>query len=165
MKIKIGFSEPNHFKLGACIIKKYLGTDFSHTYVKFKQERLNDNTIFHAVGMGVVYLSETQFKKNNNQVKEFTLELSEDLYNKVLNKCHSLASNKYAFGQNLGLVIKRQFNLNVNPFQDDFNCSELVAYLLVEIWPQDWIGVDLNSVGPDTVYCYLEKKVDGKNCF
>lgn len=143
-----------------------MGRNFSHTYFKFREDLYQDNTICHATGRSINYMSETTFGLHNQTVEEFELPVSQELYNELLQECHKFAGREgYGYFQNLGIVIvkylnKVGFNLNKNPIDDGINCSEWMYYLLEEIYGK-WIDIDPNLVTPDHVYVFLKEKQNG----
>ena len=161
MEICIGFSYRNGFAPGSFIIRKILDTPFSHVYFKYKENDLNHATIYHAVGKGLTYISDTNFHKKNTTIFEFKINISEELFKELKNDCHDHASMDYGFFQNIGLVLVRALDklgitVKKNPINDGINCSEWAYYILEEIHGK-WIDCDPNLVGPDQVYEFLVK--------
>lgn len=163
--IYIGFSYHKGFAPISYIIRKVLKTDFSHTYFKFKQENLDYSTIYHAVGKGLNYISEPNFLEDNTVVKEFKLEIDDELYIHILNLCHNNAYKKYGFLQNLGIFfvkILKKFNITYrrNPFNDGINCSEWNAKILFSIYP-DWSNKSTDLIDPKDCFLFLKEKFPG----
>lgn len=157
--ITVGFSCHKGFAPGSKIIKLILNRPFSHTYFKFKEDLLEDFTVFHAIGRGLSYVSYTNFKEHNNVVAEFDIEITDELYIELLNDCQKHASIQYGYMQNLGIVLVRglsrlSITIKRNPFTKGINCSEWVYYILEEIYG-NWIDSDPNLVGPDQVFDFL----------
>lgn len=157
-KVWIGFSK-NH-KIGSYLIRCYLDSNFSHTFFRFKDDSFEDSMVFHAVGKGLTFISETNFLKENVRVDEFKLDISEELYIELRNACNKHAGLHYGYLQNIGLVLMKIFCLNNNPLNDGINCSEWVAYCLEEIFPEDWDSskMDFNNVSPTDIHDYLSNK-------
>lgn len=148
--------------IGSDIIRWVLKRDFSHTWLKFKMKDLYSNTVFHAVGNGLSYISEPAFLQHNEVIEEFELEISDSLYNHILNLCHSYASVKYGYWQNLGIgFVKflKLFGINYrrNPFNEGLNCSEWCALVLTEVYGK-WTDKESNLIDPTDVYNYLKDK-------
>lgn len=157
--ITIGFASHKEFMIGSVAIEWLLNTDFSHTYFKFKEDRFQDHTIFHAVGKGLIYMAETTFVESALVVKEFDLQISDDLFQELMVDCHINAGKDYAYWQNLGILFDRilaKFNIKMlrNPFKYGINCSEWMYYIIEEI-DGKWTDTDPNLVAPDEVYNYL----------
>lgn len=160
--IYIGYSRHKGSAIGSDFIRKYLGTPFSHNYFKFKDPQYNDSTVFHAVGRGLSYVSESRFLKTNTIVAEFEVQVSDETYNELLNDCHLNAGIKYGTFQNLGIVIvdclnKLGCHIKKNPLDDGINCSEWVAYLLEEVYGK-WTEIEYNLITPKETYNYLKNK-------
>lgn len=162
--VYFGFSRPNHRMLGSEVIQKYMKTDFSHTYFKFKEELFEDHTIFHSVGKGLSYISETNFKSHNIVVIEFALAVPDDLYIELLQDCHNNAGVKYGFLQNIGIVLVDLLNrlglrINKNPIDDGINCSEWIYYLLEAVFGK-WVDKDPNLITPEDAYLFLKNGIN-----
>ena len=160
--ITIGFSKHHGNAIGSSLIQWFMGRPYSHTYFKFKEDRYKDKTIFHAVGHGTVYISETTFLENNVPVYEFEIEISDELFNELMIDCHQNAGKSYGYMQNLGLVLVRTlnrigFDIKKNPIDDGINCSEWIYYILEEVYGQ-WTATEPNLVAPDEICDYLLKK-------
>ena len=160
--IQLGFSTHKKFALFSWLIKKVLNRQFSHSYFKF-QENYSDKTVFHAVGKGLIYISETTFIEQNTTIKEFDLSISDELFLELMEDCHKNAGKDYGFLQNLGIAIIRGLAklgiiINKNPINDGINCSEWLYYILEEIYGK-WIDKDPNLVAPDDVFDFLEEKL------
>lgn len=160
--ITIGFSKHKGFAPGSSLIRWYTKRPFSHTYFRFKDETYTDDTIFHAVGKGLIYISSTNFLRDNEVVQEFSLKVNEEMFKIILNVCHQKAGKKYGYKQNLGILLVRQLNklgfaLDKNPLDDGINCSELMFYLLSEVHGQ-WSKKDPNLITPADIYDFLVSK-------
>lgn len=159
--IIIGFSRHKGNAIGSELIQKYMGTKFSHVFFKFKEPHYVDNSIFHAVGRGLSYVSETRFLHSNTIAKEFVITVSDETYYELLNDCQQNSGIKYGFLQNIGILLvdclnKLGCSISKNPINDGINCSEWVAYLIEEMYGK-WTDKDYNLVTPLDVYNYLIK--------
>lgn len=161
MKITVGFSYHLGFAPISSLIRWYLGRSFSHTYIKLQLSELEEPSVFHAVGKGVSILSYSNFLKMNVAVKEFELEISEELYLGICNEFHDFAGTSYGALQNLGIILYDKGIVKKNPFSTGINCSEWVAYCLEEVFPKDWDSHsrDFNSIKPSEIYDYLDNNI------
>lgn len=165
--IIIGFSKnEGSWAIGSRLIRWFMHRDFSHTYFKFKEDLYEDHTIFHAVGKGLIYVSERSFLKHNTPVAEFELTISNELFDELLQDCHTNAGNDYGIFQNLGIAVVRGLSkigikIDRNPINDGINCSEWAYYLLEEI-DGKWTQTDPNLIAPDQIYDYLIGRNRGK---
>ena len=143
-------------------IRWYLNSEFSHTYFKIQLPGLTDSSVLQANGQGVGICSYMNFKKKNAVIKEFDIEISDELFLEIYNEFHDRSGVKYGYIQNLGILLSEQVGLRINPFQDGMVCSEYLAYCLEEIFPDDWNSAtqDFNLVTPKTVYDYLLVKLE-----
>jgi hypothetical protein len=160
MEITIGFSKHTGFAPFSTAIRCYLDTEFSHTYFKVTLPGLNDASVLQATGKGISMCSYTNFLKHNIVVKEFKMNISNELFLELYNEFHDKAGTKYGYIQNIGILISNILKLKTNPFQDGIVCSEYIAYCLSEVYPDDWDDsvMDFNLVTPRDVYQYLVSK-------
>lgn len=157
--IIIGFSKHRGFAIGSWLIRLVLQRPFSHTYFKYKEPEYQDGTVFHAVGKGLIYISETSFLEHNEPVSEFNLSISDDSFAGLMQECHKIAGRDYGYLQNIGIALIRWankigFNIKHNPLNDGINCSEWAADVIEEVYGK-WTDKDPNLIAPDDVYKYL----------
>jgi hypothetical protein len=72
VKVIVGFSYGNH--LISRIIKWFIDSDVSHTYIKIKGGLMGSDVAFHADPIGVVVHLEEVFDVENNVVEEYEIE-------------------------------------------------------------------------------------------
>lgn len=159
-QLTVGFSTHKGLSIGSKLIRLWMNTTFSHTYLYFKLQELDQYTVFHAVGTGPQFISKDTFLLHNIIIREFSFNVSEEQYHTILNKCHQASGRlKYGYLQNLGLVLARLFKRKNNLFDAGVNCSEWIADCIIEIDPEAFSKFnDLNLVTPKDVYNYLDGK-------
>lgn len=158
-RLTIGFSRNRQGKIFSRILQWYLKTDISHCYIKYETDELiGDNAIYQSIfGKGIGYMSEQVFLKDNIQVREYQIELSEEMYCKVRKDLFLQCGKDYGFMQNIGIFIvdsvRRILKLNIkNPFKGGQNCSELILrHLLKEAYPKETEGLEPNTVSPKQI--------------
>lgn len=161
MKITIGFSRHKGFAPFSKLLCAYMDTDFSHVYMKFKESNMPDATIYHAVGKGLIYLSEQHFMEHNIVVAEYEFDISEDVHNKIRVDFHTQAGTNYGYLQNLGIalvdVLNKYFNCNIkkNPMAEGINCSEWVGQVLDDAIG-DWTKIDPSLIKPSDIRNFLK---------
>ena len=158
--IYIGFSKSN--LIGSKLISWFLNREYSHTYFKFQEPWYDDKTINQSTGHGIGYMAEHNFIKNNTIVKEYVLDISDELFLELVNDCHKNAGVKYGYFQNLGIFVidvlsKLKINIKRNPINDGVNCSEWMYYILEEVYGK-WTDKDPNLVTPADVEAFLQSK-------
>lgn len=132
-KLVIGFSRSKkRFPIGSWLIRLYLGTKYSHTYLRFRADKYDRNLIYEAVGSGVRFIGQKMWESHAEEVKSHEIEVSEAGYNKIMVLCIDNAGMNYGFLQNAGIIVANIFNLDKNPFPADTNCSEELAKILHE---------------------------------
>lgn len=161
--ITFGFSRSSQGLIGSKLIMWFMRKPFSHTYFKYKEDRYVDSTIFQATGKGLNYMAEHRFHEHNTPVREFTEQISDELFDELMRDCHNNAGIDYGFLQNLGLAFVRLadkvgWKIDKNPINDGINCSEWMYYILAEIYGPRWTETEPNLVAPDEVYEFLESK-------
>lgn len=72
MRVVLGFSYGNGWL--SKIIKWFINSDVSHTYIKIKKGLMDSNICFHSDPEGVVIQLEETFNAENNVVEEYEIE-------------------------------------------------------------------------------------------
>lgn len=163
-RITVGFSKPKSgFVPFADAIKKVIGSDFSHTYIKFKADSFNRVLIYQASGTAVNFMAEERFLDHNTIVAEFDLEVSEEIFNKTLQFAIDQVGTPYGMSQIFGILYVKALGLfgikTKNPFPNgsgNYVCSELVAQILKEIIGLE-VPKDLDLIDPKEVFELLQK--------
>lgn len=158
-KIQIGFSKSRQDKIFSVILQKYLGTDFSHTFVIYNtKHHMGDDSIYHsAAGSGVGFMAKQVFEENNIIVSVYEIEVEDDVYVEIRKELFYNCGRKYGLIQNLGIVIvdfaKQVFKMKIqNPFRKDQNCSELVHRDVISIaFPEIAKEYDPDTISPKEV--------------
>jgi len=165
MQIVIGFSKSNKkLALGSDIIRWYMGTKYSHIYVRIPKEQTNSisDTIYHASAGMVHGMSKTQFDKKHVVIEEFVLEVDTETYNHILLESQELCGADYGLLQNLGIVLVqllKEAGLTINnPFISGWNCSEFVAIILLLIHYDVFKELKPNICTPKDIYLILKAK-------
>jgi hypothetical protein len=162
MKIYVGFSHSRSGAIGSRLIKWYLGTEFSHTYLVVQIPLMEETTVLHATGAGLFPASYAHFLEKNIPVREFELDISEDKLAEILNMAHRNFGEKYGFMQNIGVLFVQsleKFGIKEarNPLNEGINCSEWLYEVLTDLYGP-WTEKDKNLVTPKDVYEYLSNK-------
>ena len=157
--ITIGFSHNN--MVGSRLISWFMRKPFSHTYLKFQEPWYSDQTINQATGHGLGYMSETRFKENNTVVREYSLQISEELFQEVVNNCHRNAGVSYGYLQLVGIfcvtiLSKVGIKVSKNPLPSGVICSEWMYDILAEVYGP-WTDKDANLVTPADIDSFLQK--------
>jgi len=159
----IGCSRSKGNKIGSVLLQKYMGENFSHTFIEYDTMRgVEDNTIYHStMSSGVGYWSNYQFEKINEKSNLYKVEVSDEMFKKIRIKIHKLAGGQYAWWQNIGITIveiAQNMGYDIpNPFREHENCSELVFLALVELHPELKERYNQNTVRPDHIRDILEE--------
>jgi hypothetical protein len=129
--LTIGFSKSKKFlPIGSWAIRAYMGTEYSHVYLRFYSESLSRSLIYEAVGKGVRFVGLPIWKQHSEEVKSYDIVVNDESYLKTLQYCVDNAGIEYGYLQNLGVFISDILNLNKNPLDKGKNCSEAVAEML-----------------------------------
>lgn len=158
--VKIGFSKSKkRFPWGSWIIRLYQWSPFSHTYARIETKSLGSDTFLHASEGKVQRMSQPQFEKRHEIVKEFSIELDDFEYSTMMHHIHYFSGDDYSALQNLGIMIVdflRLFGIRAtNPWQKGWNCSEFVTTVLKPLYPCQFEKVDPNTVTPKEIYNIL----------
>jgi len=96
----------------------------------------------------VHFVSGSRFDRDTDTISEYEIELSEEQFKSVVQKCVDLAGIKYGKLELLGMEVERIFGIR-SPFRDKdktFVCSELVGVVLRVCGIET--GIDLELAGP-----------------
>jgi hypothetical protein len=159
--IYIGFSCSG--KIGSKLISWFMRKPFSHTYLKFQEPWYKDQTIHQATGHGLGYMSENIFNSECTVVKEFPLQISDELFLEVVTNCHNNSGANYGYFQLLGIFMvdvlsKIGIKIKKNPIRGGIICSEWMYDILTEVYGK-WTDKDPNLVDPSDIYAFLMTKV------
>jgi len=135
-KLYVGVSYPVKCKPGSFLIAWWLGRPYSHSYIRFESSKLPSNVYQAAHGM-VHFREFGKFKQENCVVREYEIEVSEEVRMKTLINCVMLAGDKYGyadlvkiFGADLVYYsLGKELDMGDSP---GYVCSELVGKLLAE---------------------------------
>lgn len=156
----VGFS--GNKKIGSRILKRYMGTNYSHTFVEYKTAaHMGDDSIYHsAMGSGVGFYANERFEEINTKVSLYEISLDDELYVAIRKVLFKECGRKYAYLQNIGILIGEFLKgLGIsfdNPFRDGLNCSELIFLALEMIHPELNEKYDRNTIRPDHIQNILE---------
>jgi hypothetical protein len=137
---------------------------FSHVYIKFNSDFIERDFIYQASGTKVNFENIQSFDSHSLVIKEFKLEVSSEIYKKVLQFTIDNVGKPYSLKQVFGIAwicFKQRLGLkSSNPFKDStasFVCSEIGADIL-EITGKS-VPEDKDSLGPKEVFNRLNKEV------
>lgn len=132
--IYIGFSIPKKFKVGAHILAWWMNKEYDHAYLRFESSSI-PSTIYQA-SHGMVHFREyDNFQSDNKVIKEYKIQVSDELKLEMLIKCIKLAGEPYAYVDLLKIpiseIIHEWFGYVV-PFKDTkgYVCSALMGNLI-----------------------------------
>jgi len=156
--ITVGFSKSTKpFAVGSWLIRWYMGTEYSHVYIKFHSPSLERTLIYEAVGAGVRFIGLDRWQSHAQEVASFQLTLSDENYKRLMQFCVDNAGIDYGFFQNIGILVANVAKLERNLFNDGKNCSEEIGEIL-ELEGFD-IEKDFNLLTPKDIYEILEQKL------
>lgn len=143
-QIKIGFSTPKAYMIGAEAIKMWIRRPYSHTYAQFTSERLQITSVYQA-SHGMVHFRElSRFTEDNKIVKEYVINLTDEQYDQFLKRCMSLAGEVYGYSELSKIVIYDIMFKAGLPFETHdgkgYICSELIGSLCIDI-----LGIEFNK--------------------
>jgi hypothetical protein len=161
--IKIGFSRPKSgFKPFSWLIRWYLSTEYSHTYLDFYSKELNRSIIYEATKNGVRFVGQKQWLDHVFVVSEFEIELTQEEYKKIITYCIDHSGIPYSLWQNIGICIANFLKLKKNPFgKKGSNCSEEIGKIL-ELKGYKF-NKDLNLLTPKDIYLALNQLSSSPN--
>jgi hypothetical protein len=156
--IRIGFSSPKKFKIGAELIKLWAGKSYSHTYINWVDDQGRD-IIFQSAHGTVHTLLKDNFELENIIHKEIFLEITEEQYQALRDFCYYYCGQVYATSDLVIIVLYDiAIRLGGKPIFEDvegFICSEILSLALTNI-----LDIELPKptylMRPDDVEALLE---------
>lgn len=169
-KIVIGASKPKVWKPLAAVIMWWEETPASHAYA-YIERSTGKKMVYHAVGAGTNFMGYTQFLSINTAVYEKEIEVSEEIFNTLIDTMIDRLWCKYSFKHLIGLFYKRAIQyifkkIIKNPFADKDRSSVCVETIctLVDLAKLREIAEDPEDMG---MYEFLTmlKAIPGKELF
>jgi hypothetical protein len=156
-KVVIGFSKSTKkYAIGSLLIRSYMGTPYSHVYIKFYSSTFDRELIYEAVGSGVRFIGIDRWKQHAVEVDSFEIELCDESYKRLMQYCIDNSGVEYGFFQNLGIIWANICKLAKNPVDDGENCSEIIGEILAL---QGYtINKDFNLLTPKDIWLILNNK-------
>jgi hypothetical protein len=155
--ITIGFSKSKKkFAIGSLLIRLYMKTEYSHTYLGFYSSSLDRALKYEAVGGGVRFIGSKEWETHALEICSYKIDLTDEQYSEILQYCVDHAGQDYGFMQNIGVILANIFNLRKNIWASGLNCSELIGRML-EIKGYSF-NKDLNLLTPKDIENALRAK-------
>lgn len=165
-KIKIGFSySTKKFSPFSKALKLWDNVDYSHVYFEFENGRHPDiPLIYQASSTMLNFMSKEVFLSKNIIVKEFELEIEEEIYNNIMRDCMKSAGKPYGVMQILGIALADIFKLRKNYLAngEKYVCSEWVAIQVQKLGYS--FDKELNLLKPIDIYQILERHKNSDMC-
>lgn len=157
----IGVSASSSWKIGSAALKLYMGEKFSHVYIRYVDDQGRD-IVFQAAHGTVHPILFTHFIEENQVIKEFTVQFTEEEYQKLRTFYYDKMGERYAY-LDLVLIFIYDALKSINiPIRDHkvpgYICSQLAATMLVEIKGYQF-EKPLNLIRPDDIYDKLNNNV------
>lgn len=155
--IRIGFSKSKkRFAVGGALIRWYMGTPYSHVYMKFDARAYDRSLVYEAVGEGVRFVGMNNWQRDHEEVASFDIQISDESYKKLMQFCIDNSGLKYGYFQNIGILVADLFKLKKNPLTDGDNCSEAIGQVLsLEGYK---IDKDFNLLTPKDIFLILNNQ-------
>ena len=158
-KVIIGFSASTKIlPIFSWAIRIWEGTEYSHCYTQFENRRHPELPLIYQASHDMMnFMSRSVFLTTNRIVEEFTIEVTDEAYDRLMYRAIQLVGKPYGVRQIVGIVVAQIFNLEKNPFEtkkDTYICSEWCGLVLKELgydFPKD-----PNLLTPADVYNILK---------
>lgn len=136
--IYIGFSKPASTKLGSELIRWWIKKPYSHVFVAWKSDQISRVLLYHAAHGSVHFRSYAAFAQENTVVRLYKIELSEEQYVALVQKCVDLSGISYGYSELIKILAKDTcdllgFQCKMVENSRGYICSELLAELLKEL--------------------------------
>lgn len=166
-EIVIGFSRPSYKwppPLFAYAIMLFDRSDFSHAYIRFHSDSYDRDLVYQASGLYVNFIGWKMFLSKEVIVKEFTITVSPEVKQTVIQFAIDNVGSPYALGTALGLVVVKVaalFGKKIkNPVsQKGHFCSELAALVMKDFLGETLSANDVKCMTPTDVCNFLSDKL------
>lgn len=160
--IRIGFSKPRKWKPFAAAIMAGYGIGYSHVYIRLAAKKYDRDLIYQASHTMINFMSPIVFETENEIVREFELEVSDEKYIELMQFAIDNAGKPYGIKEALGLGIVRLaeiFGRKIrNPFSagnSNYVCSVLADYVIDNFTKQKSPG-EFTDASPRDIWNFLE---------
>ncbi len=156
-KIIIGFSHSTKsFSPFSKALQWWDGVPYSHTYFQFESQTYSVEMVYQASSTMLNYMAKPVFCKNNETVREFELQITDEQYFNLMKDCMESAGLEYGIKQVFGILLADVFKLKKNYFSDKekYHCSEWVAEKLQELGYR--FDKELDLVKPVDIFLILD---------
>lgn len=162
MQINIAFSYPKSFKIGAKFISFILNKPYSHVLVYWNSKNLDRTLVYQASHGQVHFIEMTNFLKDNNIVKDFKLEITDENFNKLIQKCVDLAGQPYAYFELITIGIHYILSkIGIKLFFKDIKgyvCSGIAGVIIEQIF-QTKLTKPTNMLNPADIDDFLTTNI------
>lgn len=132
MKILVLLSTPKKFNPVSWLIKKFLGTSYSHASISFYDDCIDRQLVYEASHGEVHQIEFMNWQETNEIIYSFPLNKTDEEFNDLYRFCVDNCNKPYGSFTLLGILIKEK--LGFGKIGEDGNkkfiCSELVAKAL-----------------------------------
>ena len=161
-ELKVVFTKSKKkFPIFSWLIMGWTWKSFSHVALEVDMPFLENPMYWQASEGKVNYEYKTHFDRENEIVEVRTVEVSDDIYNKMMKLRLKSAGQNYGFAQNIGIVLVDILNLLGvkvdNPFKKGTNCSELL-YLHVFKVLDPTLDYNPDTIKPHHILKIIDKK-------
>ena len=138
--IRVGFSRPKKCKIGSFLIRKWMGQNYSHVFIRFELGSCGQNcdVVFHAAHGMVHFKSYKNFTDENIVIKEYLIAVTDEELAAISGHCIDLAGDSYGYLE-LAKIALSDISYSLFKRQISFKnsrgyiCSELVGEILLSL--------------------------------
>jgi hypothetical protein len=152
--VYIGFSRPKKFMPGAWLIQKWMGTQYSHVYLRLYSAYTEQWLVYQA-SHGMVHLIEWEsFKEKAIIVTEFERLIPPADLKNTIKFAQKLLGSPYGYIGLARIALSKWFKPLLGDGEKSFHCSELIA----TIFPDLAEGKCKDYIEPVDLYVRLENE-------
>jgi hypothetical protein len=149
-----GFSTPKKPAFTSWALRKYMGTDYSHVYMKMYNPYIGKYVVFEASYGDVHCQTYTNFLVGNKVLAEFDGNLKPNEAKEAIKFVYDQLEKPYSYWAIIGIGLSTLFKTKIGKDGDKkFICSELVARALPHLFKFE--GKDYLT--PRDIYEKLER--------
>lgn len=141
-------------------------SSFSHAYIRFHSDSYDRDLVYQASGLRVNFIGWKMFLSKEIIVKEFTIPVSPETKQRVIQFALDNVGTPYALGTAFGIIIVRIAALFGKKIKNPVNqlgyfCSELVAIVMEDFLNAHISVDDVRRMTPTDDYNLLDTHLVG----
>ena len=153
--MEFGFSTPKKWRVTSWLLRKWMGTPYSHVYMKFYNGFTGEFVVYEASYGDVHRQAYKNFEESNKIINEISFDLEREDMKRAVAFLDDQLQKPYGYAALFGIILNQLFGISFGHDGDKkFICSELVARAFPEVFNTDG---KVDYATPRDIYEILEE--------